>query len=174
MCSRLGHRLPSVFQTIYRFLQTPAVRPQILFRYGTSASPLSLPGKDNGVTEPPNVEKPEPSTGRSAPSSSSSEKQNDQPKPSKPLNDRSAFRLPANPPGTTRVLSDRSRLQVLLALRSIRNPYIYGAEISPGESLFRKDHLSSNTFAHQDMVCVACRSTLRSSQVSPSFALFLP
>ncbi len=33
------------------------------------------------------------------------------------------------------------------------------------EPLFQRDHLASDTFRHQDMVCAVCRSKPRVSQV---------
>ena len=73
--------------------------------------------------------------------------------------------LPRARYGFSRGISARSRLHTLLALHTHRSPYIYGAELSSDEPLFKKDHLLSNTFKHQDMVCSVCRSRVRSSQV---------
>ena len=75
--------------------------------------------------------------------------------------------------GFSRQISARSRLHALLALRTHRSPYIYGAELSSDEPLFKKDHLLSNTFKHQDMVCSVCRSRVRSSQVQCLSVFFL-
>ncbi len=95
--------------------------------------------------------------------------------PSYPQHNPMSDRVPgvsAAPPGVAvgvgaEASGSRSRLHALLAMRSVRSPYIYGAEIAGHEPLFRKDHLASNTFTHQDMVCSVCRSSARTSQVWP-------
>ena len=142
----------SLFLTLMVFLlivsQTPVVSSD--HQYGTSANPLSFQSPVEALSVSRRLLSP-PRLGPRVPH-------------------RCRLRLKAPGPGGAR--STRSRLHTMLSLRSLRNPYIYGAEFSSNKPLFKKDHLSSNTFSHQDMVCSVCRSRLRTSQVIIIF-LFL-